>query len=396
PQLVGVAELVGARGVTFWIALSNGVLATAILHRKGARRNLAAPAFALVVLVPMAWGVWRAATLEMRAVGEVAVVQPNIPPEVKLDRDEATDSTMRALEALMPGLRAPVTLVVWPEVTLPEVVRAPEQESLRERVRVLAAAAGSDILLGGYGFRAAADRSAGGGGPGIIAERSHRPGEEGVRGPTIYNSAFVMTPSGLGDFEYSKRDLVPIIERVPFANPDWFPDRRYYGSLGRGGVESREPARAGGVAFGVLICYESIFAESSRAFRRAGADVLLNITNDAWYGRDVWYGRTTALWQHPAHMVMRAIENRVGVARAANTGISLFIDPVGRVYGRAPLFEPALGQAVVYTTDGLTLYARLGDVTGRGALFATLLLLFHAGRRGRRPVATGAQAGHGT
>jgi apolipoprotein N-acyltransferase len=124
-----------------------------------------------------------------------------------------------------------------------------------------------------------------------------------------------------------------------------------------------------------LICYESTYPEGARRFRQEGADILLNVTNDAWYGREPLYARTTALWQHPAHMVMRAIENRMGVARAANTGISLFVDPVGRVYNATSLFEADVRIDTVRTTDITTFYTRYGDLVGHGAAAAALLLI---------------------
>jgi apolipoprotein N-acyltransferase len=143
-------------------------------------------------------------------------------------------------------------------------------------------------------------------------------------------------------------------------------------------------ARVDETAYAPLICYESTYAQGARAFRREGADVLVNITNDAWYGREPWYARTTALWQHPAHMVMRAIENRMGVARAANTGISMFVDPIGRVYDATPLFRPDLRVSPVYTTDVTTFYTRYGDLLGNGSAAAAVLLVLVAWRLRRR------------
>jgi apolipoprotein N-acyltransferase len=116
---------------------------------------------------------------------------------------------------------------------------------------------------------------------------------------------------------------------------------------------------------------------------------LVNLTNDAWYGREVWYAKTAALWQHPAHLVMRAIENRVGIARSANTGISLFVDPVGRIYGEAPLFSAEVRTATVFTSDVISLYTRWGDVVGRGAAISAMLLLLLALKRGFEPDPTG-------
>ena len=85
--------------------------------------------------------------------------------------------------------------------------------------------------------------------------------------------------------------------------------------------------------------------------------------------------RTSALWQHPAHLVMRAIEQRVGVARAANTGFSLFVDPIGRVYGQTELLQEVVRSETIYTSDVLTVYTRTGDVAGWTALLVTLGLL---------------------
>src|SRR5690606_22353415 len=147
---------------------------------------------------------------------------------------------------------------------------------------------------------------------------------------------------------------------------------RYFGALSPG--DDTPGMVAGGPTFGILICYESAFAGLARLYRRAGTEYLGHVTHAAWYGREEWYGRTTALWQHPAHLVMRAIEQRVGVARAANTGISMFVDPRGRTYERTPLFEPAVRVATVYTTDVVTLYARWGDWVGSGAALLAAVL----------------------
>jgi apolipoprotein N-acyltransferase len=201
---------------------------------------------------------------------------------------------------------------------------------------------------------------------------------------TPFNSAFVVEPTGLTDYRYDKRFMVPFVERVPFLPAAWFRGRQYFGGYGVG--EGWPLARAGDAAFGVLVCYESSYPEASRRFRLEGADVLVNITNDAWYGREPLYARTTALWQHPAHMVMRAIENRMGVARAANTGISLFIDPVGRVYNATELFEADAHTDVVHTTDVLTFYTRFGDLVGNGSAAAALILVLASMALARRPL----------
>jgi len=353
PRVVGFAELVGARGVGFWIAVVNGLVATLWIGRRSGRPRFRIVVGLLVVLtVPPAWGMWRAETLEVHQVARVAVVQPDIPEHLKLDTQAAEDSTRASLESLLPTLPpSSVDLVTLPEVLFPGTYpEAPGLHEAMEHLEAEARALETPLLFGGLGYST------------DDAGRS-----------VPYNSAFLMTPQGLSAFRYDKRRLVPGIERVPFLPDRWI---GALGSFGGYGVGRGWPlARVGGVAFGVLICYESSYAELSRRLRLEGADVLVNLTNDAWYGREPWYARTAALWQHPAHLVMRAIENRVGIVRAANTGISLFVDPVGRVYGATELFRPEISSAAVFSSEGPTWYNRLGDVVGNGAAFAALTLV---------------------
>ena len=360
PELVGIAEIVGSRGVTFWLAVANALFAGVVLRlRTGRSWAPRAGALAAVILLPMAWGVWRASTLETREVGRVAVVQPNIPEHIKLDRESGLDSTFLSLSRLVPRLEpGSVDLVVMPEVTLSAYPELPAFAPVLAPIQAYSRELGVPIVFGSLGYE---------------------PAELDRYVP--FNSAFVMEPQGLVEWRYDKRHLVPFVERVPFVPPEWFGGLQYFGIYGIG--EGWPLVEAEGAAYGVLICYESSYPEASRSFRRAGADVLLNITNDAWYGREPLYARTTALWQHPAHMVMRAIENRVGVARAANTGISLFVDPVGRVYNATDLFEPDVRVDVVRTTDVVTFYTRWGDLVGNGAALAALLIVVAAIVRGR-------------
>ena len=351
PELIGVAEIIGARGLTFWLALVNGLIASLVLSvRVGRGWRRQGSIVAVVVVLPVAWSVWRANTLEMRPLGRVAVVQPNIPEHIKLDESVGLDSTFVSLDRLMPRLSpGSVVLVVMPEVTFPTYLRHADAADVVTRVQGYSREVGAPVLAGSFG---------------------HEFLDDGTFIP--YNSAFLVEPQGLTDFQYDKRYLVPMVERVPLLPRRWLPTLQNFGTYGRG--EGWPLAEAGDHLYGVLICYESTYAEAARSFRREGADALLNITNDAWYGREPLYSRTTALWQHPAHMVLRAIENRVGVARAANTGISLFVDPVGRVYNATSLFEADIRIDTVYTTDIVTFYVKYGDLVGNGAALAALLL----------------------
>ena len=361
PELVGSAELVGARGITFWLALLNGLLAEAVLAarlRQGWRRVGGwAVAFAVVLAVPAWWGYRRAAALPVRAIGRVVVVQPNVAQPVRLDPESTIDSTLTALSRLAPSGSPEVApeLVVWPEATILAPIEGDGE--LQRRVVEVAERWRAPVLFGAIGQ-----------------------GSEGAHGAVPFNSAFLTDESGmLTAFRYDKHRLVPLVERVPFVPVAWVASRQVFGQYGRGREWPLGQTRSG-ARFGTLICFESAFASHVRRFRLEGADILVNITNDAWFGREPWYSRTAALWQHPAHLVMRAIENRVGVARAANTGVSLFVDPRGRVHQQTELFQPEVLGATLHTTDVMTLYSRTGDVVGPLALVLTLVLLAGAGR----------------
>jgi apolipoprotein N-acyltransferase len=105
----------------------------------------------------------------------------------------------------------------------------------------------------------------------------------------------------------------------------------------------------------------------------------VNITNDAWFGRSL------APYQHEANLALRAIENRVGIVRAANTGISSYVDPLGRIHGETPLFTAATRTYEAQTTSVRTLYDHLGDSIGALSAIASLALLAYARLRPREP-----------
>lgn len=361
PEWVGIAELVGARGVTFWLAMCNGLLATWVVRlRREAPWAPIAAVLLFAVIAPPAWGEWRARTLDLREVGRVTVVQPNIPEHVKLDPQAAQDSTLASLQDLLPRLvPGSMQLVVLPEVVLSFYPKSPGAAPWLDRIQAYSREVGAPILFGALGYEGDLD--------GAYAPR---------------NSAFLMRPQGLADYEYSKRYLVPVVERAPLFPERWLGRFEHFGTFVAG--QGWPVARVDEAAYAPIICYESTYPQAARRFRLEGADVLVNISNDAWYGREPWYARTTALWQHPAHLVMRAIENRMGVARAANTGISLFVDPVGRIHDATPLFRREIRTATVITTDVTTFYTRYGDLAGNGSAMLAVLLVGAAWGRRRR------------
>ncbi len=344
PVLVQWADLAGARGVTLWLAWVNVAVFLAVRRRTWRPAALAGA----TVLAALGYGAWRERTLAVRPVTVVAVVQPNLgfeEKEASRDQDSVVEQLLRLTVRAdsLPGVR----LVAWPEgATDGYFVDHPQWVTwIADTVR----ATRVPILVGGL-------------------DAQFYPGGS----YDTYNAAFFFDSTGSDARwpSYRKTYLVPIVERVPFLNPRWFGKLKWFGGFGHG---DRFPVyRVGGGGFGVVICYESAFEDLARRYRREGADFLLNITNDAWFGR------TAAPYQHASHLVMRAIETRMGIARAANTGISEFVDPLGRAYRRTPLEVQTVEADTVYTTSGETLYVRLGDWVGVLALVGTGALLVAA------------------
>jgi apolipoprotein N-acyltransferase len=171
-----------------------------------------------------------------------------------------------------------------------------------------------------------------------------------------YNSAYLASPAKELVGMYDKIHLVPFGEYVPLSNLLFF-----IGSLGEGignfkpGKEIFNFSLPQG-KFGVLICFEIIFPDLCRRFVKDGADFLVTITNDAWFGR------TSAPYQHFSMATFRAIENRVFIARAANTGISGFIDPSGRIVKQGGIFTEEAMNGMIRLSSEKTFYTLYGDV----------------------------------
>ena len=346
PLLVQWADIAGARGVTLWLAWCNVLIAEAVLPVVGTRRALVrglVPVGATLLGV-VGYGVWRERTLPLRELDTIGLVQPNEGFWEKWNPAHE-DSVVVRLVAMSRRVEEPgrghLGLVVWPEAAIPGYfVNHPQWD---QTVARLARDGRVPILAGGLDVE--------------------------FHGPTVYeyfNSAFFYDSTGhRAPYPvYHKHYLVPVVERVPFIPPRWI-RLQWFGGFGRG-RELPVYAAAGG-RFGVLICYESAFEDLPRRYRRRGADFLVNITNDAWFGR------TSAPTQHASHLVLRAIETRMGVARAANSGISEFVDPLGQVHDATRLGTADIVAGQLRTSDVTTLYVRLGDWVGWLAVLGSLV-----------------------
>ena len=354
PLLAQAADLSGVRGLSFCIAAVNGLIADAWLLR-GQRAAIAKRLAGVVAIVAAlaVYGAWRMRTTQLLPLAPVAIVQPNIPQEEKWQAENQSRIESILDEITRKRLAAhDAKLILWPEASLPGFIA--EHPEWSSDLRSMARSSHTSILFG------------------TLDVEWHGPGDY-----DYYNAAMLVDSMGVLNAQppYRKSYLVPIVERVPFVNPRWFKGLKYFGGYGRG--KNTKPFVVSFGKVGVLICYESIFPQRSREFRREGANLIVNITNDAWFGKSL------APYQHEAHMALRAIENRVGIVRAANTGISAYIDPLGRIQGETQLDVADSRVYNAQTTSVTTLYVRIGDWLGTMALLATALGLVSARFRRR-------------
>jgi apolipoprotein N-acyltransferase len=349
--LVQWADLAGARGVTLWLVWCNVVLAMAIAGQglEGAPRYVRRIVpVALTVLAAWGYGVWRERTLPLRPVGTITLVQPNIGFDEKWDPAIA-DSEVGLLIALS---RTATTgarpgLVVWPEAAVPGYfVEHPDWQA---RIGAFAAERRIPVLTG------------------VVHVQFHDKSYTAYNAAVMFDTLGQWRPHGV----YEKHYLVPVVERVPFVPVAWFRALpglgRWSGGFGRGDSLPLFPTSLGRA--GVVVCYESAFEDLARRYRRAGADFLVNITNDAWFGR------TAAPYQHESHLVLRAIETRMGIARGANDGVSEFVDPLGRATNQSELETRTVVTGQLVTSDVRTLYVQWGDWVGRLAVIGTVVMI---------------------
>jgi len=180
-------------------------------------------------------------------------------------------------------------------------------------------------------------------------------GSDTVQKGEVFNSAYLVTETGDITAQYDKVYLVPFGEFVPLKNIFSFAGKLIPEISDFSPGTYYEPFVVHGEKVSVNICFEVVFPQLSREFCRRGAGLLSTITNDAWFGH------TSAPHQHFAMSVMRAIENRRYLVRAANTGISGFVDPYGRILQRTELFVPAAITGEVRWNHETTFYTRYGD-----------------------------------
>ena len=332
--LTRLAPFAGVMSLSFVIAAVNALFAAYFFIRSSKKVLLPAGGLLIALVLQAATvlvkpGIEKTGQVavmmqENLAVGEMARSVEPIAPEDELQQFSAM--TVQEASHIQPAV------VLWPEAPSHLFSYDP---NFRQQIGQLARTVDAPAIIGSLGV----DRT-----------------EENNRGYYKYDSASLFDATGNYEGRYDKVHLVPWGEYVPY--------KAFFGHIvtklteGAGDMDAgtqRTVFRTGGHTYGVFVCYESIFGTEVREFAKNGAEVLVNISDDGWYGD------TGAPWQHLNMARMRAIENHRWVLRDTNTGVTTAIDPYGRMQQQAPRHTRGAYAFSFAFEQGTTFYTRHGD-----------------------------------
>lgn len=345
-ELIQFAEITGVYGVSALIVFFNAVVFVVLVGRHNRRvQTWGLGALTALMIAVLAFGTIRLDTLRSeRPSGKIRVgmVQGDIPQSIKWDPGFLDSSFNVYVQQTEQAARQHVDVVIWPEAAAafffqPGTAYPPRfagDAIYRDRLLNLAERTRVPILFGAPALGIAPDGMVG-----------------------TYNRAYLVSSAGKVVDYYDKIQLVPFGEYVPFRAVFGFVVNRIvhgFGDMIPGTVQTLFPIK--GARAAVLICYESIFPDLTRRAVHGGADLLVNITNDAWYGE------SSAPYQLLAMSTMRAVETKVPMVRVANTGISAVIEADGRITARTPLFKRGTEIEDVGWRPRRTIYTTVGDL----------------------------------
>lgn len=364
--LIQMASFTGVYGVSFIIVLVNAAIADLIAYlinpssyAEGSggrgqerRRSVFKPLYRGGFVLLLILSLWMAGYISLRPVlsGKslsVAVVQGNIPQKIKWKKEYRDHIFSKYENLTAEASQSNPQLIVWPETSTPGLIL--KDMTLYQRMISIVRSHRTYFFIGSAEYPKFEKDLA----------KAKRSG----------NTAILFSPEGKVLGQYLKIRLVPFGEYVPYEGKIQWPEfilPKEKRSFDIAGTEEKI-FDVYGVRFGTLICWEVLFPEMSRALIQKGADFLINLTNEAWFGKIAFPN------QMLSSCVFRSVENRVNLIRCANTGISCFIDPYGRVTGKVTkegkdiFVEGTLTQKIYISPTG-TFYSHYGDVFAYGCI----------------------------
>lgn len=348
--VIQISDLTGIYGVSYLILLSNCFVFDILIFRERRVNHPLFPSYPivfssilvfLIFLTVFAYGAKRLSENWNVKPLKVSIVQGNIPQDQKWQSSQAQEIVNIYKTLTVKSLEHEPQLVIWPETAVPFIF---EKEKVQTEDLINFVRNQRVYLIFGS-----------------ILERKER---------KFTNSAVLIDPNGVISFYYDKIHLVPFGEYVPLRRILFFIEKLTFGAEDYTAGHSLNTAITPFGEFATPICYEIIFPGFIRKFYQKGGSFIVNITNDGWFGD------TSGPYQHFAMAVFRAVENRKPLFRAANSGISGFVDPTGKVIAKTNLFERTFIVEEVFTSSRVSFYSKYGDIFAYFAVVMSLLFIF--------------------
>jgi len=331
--LIQFADVLGVFGLSFLIIMINAALFD-VMAKRSKKAMISAAVVFLILGGVFIYGFIRVGQVEKAMDNaksmEVTLIQGNIDQSIKWNENFQKE-TLNIYEHLsLQNTPAEGGLLVWPETALP--FNFLDVNDLQKQVKYLAVKTKSWFIFGAVSY---------------LPKRGYA---------DYFNSAYILSPDGENKGRYDKVHLVPYGEYVPLRNilpfvrgltagiGDFTPGAGFYPLL----LDDKK--------VGILICYEGILPNAARIYKKESAELLVNITNDAWFGA------TSAPFQHFSMALFRAVETRLYLVRAANTGVSGIFDPRGKIIAQTKIFQREALQGNIKFVNIPTFYAKYGDI----------------------------------
>jgi apolipoprotein N-acyltransferase len=333
--LIQFADILGVFGLSFLIILVNVSLFEIITKRSKTEYIIVAVVFLTLVSVYI-YGIFRVSSIDKILQNpstpsmEVSLIQGNIDQSIKWNENYKKETLNIYEDISVKNIPASGGLIVWPETAAPFYFQ--DDNDLRRQIRNLAIKTKSDFIFGSVSY----------------LRKSHS--------VDFYNSAYLLSKEGEVKGKYNKVHLVPYGEYVPLRNVFPFIQGLTAGIGDFNTGDGYFPLSSVDRKIGVLICYEGILPFAARMYKKESAEILVNITNDAWFGS------TSAPYQHLSMTIFRAVETRLYLVRAANTGISAIVDPRGHIVAQTNIFQKDSLKGKVKFLNIPTFYAEYGDI----------------------------------
>ncbi len=339
--IIQILDITGIFGVTFAIAAVNAAIYLILSTFAGDRKKfpwVESIISITLVAILLTYGLYaikrETKKTDLGREITVALIQGNIRQDLKWDPANQENTISIYEEMTLSAREANPDIIILPETATPFFFRL--HKLYRPRVEALAKNTGTHLFFGT---------------PDVLIEESI----EGDR-YRYFNSAYLLNSKGQIVNKYDKIHLVPFAEYVPLKKLFFFVDKIVQGVGDFMPGENDDPLKTDFGPVGTLICYEAIFPKATREYAKKGAVLIINKTNDAWFGK------TSAPYQHFAMSRIRAVETRIPLVRSANTGITAIVHTTGRVECQTPIFKRKVVIGKVVAKNRLTFYTRFGDI----------------------------------